>query len=199
MTTTPRHGARPRTPARRVRRAAVAVVAVLGLLWSGVAAAYWTDSGTVTSGTVDAGVVGPVGLRSCTGSGGLSLVFGNDLEVTWTAPAGVPVTGYRATVALVSDTAGPMQTSDWRMQDSLYVRGPNRTTDPPVVWNLPTTQTTVRWGILVGSLIRTFTGTIQIQAVGPGGWTSTVRTVDWTIAYLGLGVGSVSCTTRASG
>ncbi len=185
---------------RGLRTGAIAAVATGALVWTGVAAAYWTDSGTATSGTVSAGTVAPVALGSCLDPSGGSLEFGEDPTLRWTAPAGVPVDHYEIALTLTSNGGTTMAAGDWVTGTGSpgYVTG-GLVNGATTTTNAPATQLKVSWGIKVSppaplSPSRTFAGTVGVTAVGPGGWRSTVKTASWTIRYDAVAGGAVTCT-----
>lgn len=185
----------------RVRAGAVGTTAAAGLVLGGVAAAYWTDTGTLTSGAVNVASVAPFALASCLDPGGGSLAFGEDPTLRWNAPAGMPVQSYEISFTLTSDGGITMVDPDWDTGPT-YVRGPN--SPGTLVTTVPGTQTQASWGITVnppGTLQpnRQFTGTVTVVAIGPGGWRSNADTASWQITYnatiIGLPLGgSISCT-----
>lgn len=185
----------PRTPHRpgRLRlgaatallAAALAVLALVGLTAMGLVAP--TEAGYVSAEqatlSATAGTVQPA-VTVCTP------VSGAPNQLTLAPPeAGLPVTGYRITI-----TVDPIPEGSYAWQTGTR-DGIELLPIGESVW--PATQTLVGWGIELPPLpAHYFAGSLEIVALGPGGWESSVVRYTWSIEATWVGA-NVACTPQA--
>jgi len=147
------------------------VAGMLGVAGAPAADAYWTDGGTLTSGTVAT-------WPGITAVACPNPAWGTNHVLTWTAPG-----GGTATVALTT-TVEPAVLSFWTQ--------PAPRPGTPLV----TTGTTATWGISTINALETtdFRGTWTVTLAAPTGtWTST-RSGTWQIDFASSTSGTAACT-----
>lgn len=101
---------------------------------------------------------------------------------------GLPVSGYLVTIT-VQDGIDDEVPAGW-------ATGTDTDGTPYIPANTPTfvpaSTTTVAWGIS-GGWNYTWKGVVDVEAIGPGGWSSTAVSHDWSIGFDVLGGGYGSC------
>ena len=170
-------GAVRRLAAWTVTGSVLGFVAMTGMWVAPPAQAWWSDSGTVTSGSVSAWGITNV---SCPAP-----AWGSNHVLSWQGP-----TGSRYTVTMTANPQ-PSGLSSWT-QTTPRPEQPWTATDGGEA----TTQ--VVWGISTVNPVEStdFTGTWRLVATPPdptGGWTAT-RTGTWRIHYTSSSTGSTECT-----
>lgn len=152
-----------------VGSALLGVAAATAVQTAPPAQAYWTDTGTVTSGTFTTWALTGV---SCPNP-----AWGSNQTLSWTVPSGTT-----STVTLTVNIS-PSGLSSWA------------TTAPRAGTPLTTTGTQAQWGITTSNLLETtaFSGTWTLLATAPGGvWTAT-RTGTWSISFTTGLLGTATC------
>jgi len=136
------------------------------------AQAYWTDTGTITSG--------PFTTWALTDVACPDPQWGNNTVASWQVPS-----GSSSTVSVELDPASPAVTGNSYWATSLAPGAP-----------VTTTNTNASWGVGTYSLYETahFYGTWQVVATSPGGlWTATSAGT-WTVYYTNSTSGTATCT-----
>lgn len=139
--------------------------------------AYWTDSGTITGGTVTTWALTDVSCPDPT--------WGSNHVLTWRAPSGTS-----ATVSLATAPGSPAVDDFAYWTTSLQPGAP-----------LTTSGTRATWGIGTINLLEStdFSGTWTLVVTATGGtWTAT-RTGTWTIFYDIISLsGTATCTVSSA-
>ncbi|GAA1490747.1 hypothetical protein [Brachybacterium sacelli] len=140
--------------------------------------AAWVSEETGTL-TASAGTVSPAA-TTCEGRNGapnlLHLAASED---------GLPVSGYLVTITV--DQAEPNGWDSGQTSEGYPLIPANTPT------YVPATTSTAAWGI-TGGWNATWTGDVSVEAIGPGGWTSSAVSHDWSIGFDFLGAGYGACT-----
>jgi|GEM_PF-1771230 len=171
----------------RSRRLAATALALAVVLLGAVALHVgdrWTQAGFLGTETVttiaDADEV-PLPTSTCT------VVSGAPHILTLTdAGDGLPVLEYRVEISVSHVPSGSYSWATGTVDDTPML---------PVgesFWSADTAQ--VGWGIKGWSLGGgSWSGTVKVQAIGPGGWTSDPVYFDWSIVSPGIGAATVTC------
>lgn len=149
----------------------VGFLAVTALPAAPPARAYWTDTGTVTSGALTTWGLTNVACPSP--------AWGSNHVLSWSAPAGT------SSVVQLTSSPSPSGLSGWTQAS------------PRPGTPLTTTGTSATWGITTANPLETtaFTGTWTLTATPPapaGGWSAT-RSGTWFIDYDTSLLGTAGC------